>query len=103
MSKIFVVDDEETILAYCQQIFMKDGYDVTTFSQSAEMLKTVSTAAPDLILMDLHIPGERGLSLLNRISNEKQKAHHVSEDFRPPYPFPDTAYHSKAHMMGFLL
>lgn len=72
MSLIFVIDDESPIRSLCSKIFTKDGHEVMTFSTGEEALRTIAQHRPDLILMDIHIPGETGLSLLKRFPNQNR-------------------------------
>lgn len=73
MSKIFVVDDENEIRDICYQVFTKDGHEVTTLPNGTAALGLLASHKPDLVLMDLHMPGEEGLSLLKRFPQEKGK------------------------------
>ena len=73
MSKLFIVDDEEGIRTVFYEIFKKDGHDVVTLPNGAAALSMLATQTPDLVLMDLQIPGESGLSLLKRFPQGKGK------------------------------
>ncbi len=65
--KILVIDDEEVVLDSCTQVL--DGQDcrVTTASNGAEGLKRLEEVQPDLVFVDLKMPGLSGLEVLERI------------------------------------
>src|SRR4051794_25859329 len=67
MSKILVVDDDLTLRTLCRDIFTQDGHDVKTASSGEQVFILLKSEKPDLILMDIQIPGENGLSLLRRL------------------------------------
>lgn len=64
---ILVIDDEEVVLDSCTQIL--DGTDcrITTASNGAEGLKRLQDLEPDLVFLDLKMPGLSGLEVLERI------------------------------------
>jgi CheY-like chemotaxis protein len=58
MSKlILVVDDEEDIRKSVKTILEKNGYEVATANSGDDALKKVSKIKPDLILLDIMMPG----------------------------------------------
>ncbi len=67
MSKILVVDDEVEIRDLCYDLFSSDGHEVITAPTGTQALVLLETKKPDLVLMDVHIPGEHGLSLLRKM------------------------------------
>jgi len=71
MSKILVVDDESGIRNLCYDLFTKDGHEVITVPRGDQLLSMLRPEKPDLVLMDIKIPGEEGLSLLKRMPNAR--------------------------------
>jgi two-component system alkaline phosphatase synthesis response regulator PhoP len=68
--KILVVDDEEDILELLRFNLAKEGYDVSTASTGEEALSTARAESPDLILLDLMLPGMDGLEVARRLKGE---------------------------------
>jgi len=65
--RILVIDDEEVVLDSCMQILDGELCRVTTANNGAEGLKRLDEAAPDLVFLDLKMPGLSGLEVLERI------------------------------------
>jgi len=66
-NKILVVDDEHLIRWSLEQSLRKQGYDVITAASGEDALKQVQEDAPELMLLDIQLPGMDGLSVLERI------------------------------------
>jgi CheY-like chemotaxis protein len=58
--KIMVVDDEENLIELVKAILETEGYEVMTASNGKECLEKLKTAKPDLILLDMMMPGMSG-------------------------------------------
>jgi len=63
-SKILVVDDEENIRSFLQQILIWEGYDVTTAESGEMALAYIVTETFDLALIDLKMPKVDGIQVL---------------------------------------
>ena len=61
---ILVVDDEPDIRNLVQEILVDEGYQVSTAEDTAVARKHASSKRPDLVLLDIWMPGEDGISLL---------------------------------------
>lgn len=66
---ILVVDDEETMRDSCCQILSKDGYVVDAAEDGDSGLKKIMDIRPDLVLVDLKMPGMSGMELLEKIGD----------------------------------
>jgi len=64
--RILVVDDEENVLALCQTILQKKGYDVKCAATAEEALDRLETELFDVVVTDLKMPGMSGLDLLTK-------------------------------------
>ncbi len=60
---ILVVDDDRDIRQLVSEYLTSHGYRVTTAANGAEMRKAMAHARMDLVVLDLMLPGEDGLSL----------------------------------------
>jgi two-component system response regulator len=65
--KILVVDDEKNIRLLLKEELMDEGYDVITAESGVAALKIISEEKPDLVTLDIKMPGEDGLSILRKI------------------------------------
>jgi two-component system, OmpR family, response regulator ChvI len=67
MANIALVDDDKNILASVSMLLEQEGYHVRTFSDGAAALTALTTAAPDLAILDIKMPRMDGLELLRRL------------------------------------
>ena len=67
---ILVVDDEEDIRELIQYNLSKDGYRVTCAATGEEGLGLVQTLKPDLVILDLMLPGIDGLEVCRRLKTD---------------------------------
>lgn len=65
--KILIIDDEEVVLDSCTEILKGSNYLLATASDGAIGLKLVEEFQPDLVFVDLKMPGMSGLEVLERI------------------------------------
>jgi DNA-binding response OmpR family regulator len=63
MTSILVVDDEPTLLSTMHFNLSREGYDVLTARDGEEALSSARSALPDLIILDLMLPGMDGFEL----------------------------------------
>ncbi|HYF86046.1 response regulator [Azospirillum sp.] len=71
---LLVVDDDREIRSLVAQFLTKHGFRVTGVRDGAEMMRTLDGARVDLIVLDLMLPGEDGLSLCRRLRAAPQTA-----------------------------
>ena len=64
---ILVIDDEESMRDSCSQIIVKDGYRAETAEDGTVGFSKVQDLHPDLVLIDLKMPGQSGFEVLDRI------------------------------------
>jgi len=69
--KILAVDDEEDILELLRFNLTKEGFAVLCAASGEEGLKTAHSQRPDLILLDLMLPGMDGLEVAKRLKKEE--------------------------------
>jgi two-component system alkaline phosphatase synthesis response regulator PhoP len=73
--KILVVDDEEDILELVEYNLTKDGYGVICVGTGEDALKTARSELPDLIVLDLMLPGVDGLEVCKVLKNDRKTSH----------------------------
>jgi two-component system, OmpR family, KDP operon response regulator KdpE len=66
-ARILVVDDEIEILRALQRSLTAHGFDVLTASTGEEALESIAHYRPDLMLLDLGLPGISGLEVCKRV------------------------------------
>lgn len=64
---ILVIDDEEAMRDSCSQVLNKDGYMTETAEDGRSGLRKIKEIKPDLVLIDLKMPGMGGMELLEKI------------------------------------
>ena len=69
-AKILVIDDEPGILNLVTSYLKADGYEVYTAADGLSGLKAARTFEPDLVILDIMLPGLDGLELLARLRRE---------------------------------
>jgi CheY-like chemotaxis protein len=67
MKKILVVDDEENIRLLLKEELEDEGYEVITAENAEAALQLIERARPDLVTLDIKMPGEDGLMALRKI------------------------------------
>jgi len=64
---ILIVDDEESLCDSCSQVYVKDGYSVDVATDGITGLQKVKDINPDIVLVDLKMPGMSGMEVLEEI------------------------------------
>ena len=70
MKKIFVVEDDESICEELVQILENEGYEAESLESFDNTKDDILKAAPNLVLMDINIPGINGRNLVKEIRKE---------------------------------
>jgi DNA-binding response OmpR family regulator len=68
---IFVVEDDETISLGLQTAFTNESYEVHVFDNGESAIAAMSDLDPDLVLLDIMLPGMDGLSVLRSLKSQK--------------------------------
>ena len=73
--KVLIVDDQNGIRVLLEEVFNSEGYETFQAANGKTALEIVRKEAPDLVLLDMKIPGMDGLDILKHIKkiNEKIK------------------------------
>lgn len=65
--KLLIVDDQNGIRILLMEVFSSEGYDTFQAANGKIALEIVQQETPDLVLLDMKIPGMDGLEILKRI------------------------------------
>ncbi|MBU6435986.1 MAG: response regulator [Betaproteobacteria bacterium] len=74
IQKILVVDDSKTELFFLKDLLTKNGYQVATAENADQAHAALAVSKPDLILMDVVMPGQNGFQLTRAISKDPATA-----------------------------
>ena len=72
--KILLVDDSKTELHHLSELLSKRGYSVRTAENGEDAMRRLGEEKPDLILMDVVMPGQNGFQLTRAIARHPQYA-----------------------------
>ncbi len=72
--KVLIVDDSKTELMFLSDLLTKNGFTVKTAENAEEAFRRLSEEKPDLILMDVVMPGQNGFQLTRAVSRDPQYA-----------------------------
>ncbi len=70
MAKILVIDDEPSITNLVSAYLKPEGYELYTAADGPSGLKAARAFKPDLVILDIMLPGMDGLELLSRLRRE---------------------------------
>ncbi len=70
MGKLLVVDDEPSILNLVVSYLKAEGYEVFTASDGPSALKAAAAYMPEIIILDIMLPGLDGLEVLSRLRRD---------------------------------
>ena len=67
---IYIVEDDDNIRELEAFAMKNSGYDTECFASSKEFYKAIIKAVPDLILLDIMLPGDDGLVILSKLRDD---------------------------------
>ncbi len=70
--KILVVDDEEDILKILDTILADAGFEVATYNTGRNVQDKITEFMPDLVLLDIMLPGMDGMSIKEQLNSDPQ-------------------------------
>lgn len=73
MKRILVVDDEENIRFLFKEELEEEGYVVEVAKDGLEALEKLSSFKPDLVTLDIKMPGINGIETLKRIREKERQ------------------------------
>ncbi|MEG1943732.1 MAG: response regulator, partial [Angelakisella sp.] len=73
--KVLIVDDEPHIMELLRMNMHQNGYDCLCVASGEDAIIAVRAYQPDVILLDVMLPGIRGLEVCERIKQDKAQVH----------------------------
>jgi two-component system, response regulator, stage 0 sporulation protein F len=70
--KILIVDDQFGIRILLNEVLQKEGYQTFQAANGVQALEIVDKHSPDLVLLDMKIPGMDGIEILKRMKKKDQ-------------------------------
>jgi two-component system response regulator AtoC len=67
--KVLIVDDERDMLTNCTRILRRCGYECLTAETSEQGLALVHSLQPDVVLVDLRMPGKSGIDIVKTVKS----------------------------------
>ena len=67
MKKVLIVDDDQNILEVIKFILTSNGFEVRTHSTGLDVYEVVLDYQPDLILLDIRLPGKPGTEICKEL------------------------------------
>lgn len=74
--RILVVDDEALVVGVCRTMLESEGYDVDSATDVSEAMRIVQDSPPDLIIMDIMMPGVDG-TRATRMFKQNLRSKHI--------------------------
>lgn len=74
--RILLIDDDASLLITLSDFLKFEGYDVTTADSGEQGLKRLTKMTPDLIILDMSMPGMGGMGFLKEISSPEGQPEH---------------------------
>jgi len=74
INKVLVVDDSKTELMFLTDLLVRNGFSVKTAENAEDAFRRLAEEKPELILMDVVMPGQNGFQLTRAIARDPQYA-----------------------------
>jgi DNA-binding NtrC family response regulator len=68
--RIFLLDDEELIVSSLSRTLKKDGYDIRSQTNTDDVVSSIISYSPDIVLMDIGLPERSGIDILQEIKKK---------------------------------
>jgi two-component system response regulator (stage 0 sporulation protein F) len=73
MKRILLVDDEESIHLLYREELEEEGYSVHSALSGEDALQKIQIVSPDLVILDINMPGMNGIEVLRQIKERNSK------------------------------
>jgi FixJ family two-component response regulator len=72
-SVVAIVDDDDSVRRALHRLVLSLSYQSRTFASGEEFLEALQNSTPDCVLLDLHMPGLKGVDVLHRLRKEGRR------------------------------
>jgi DNA-binding NtrC family response regulator len=69
--RVFIVDDDEIISSMLTRVLKKDDYEVESANDTNNLLEKIKSWGPDVILLDITLPGRSGIDILREMKDRE--------------------------------
>ena len=69
--RVFLLDDDDLIVSMLARALKGEGYDVQAETDPGEAVEKVRSFSPDIVMLDLKLPGISGMDILKEITNQR--------------------------------
>ena len=66
-ARILIVEDEPALAKILEEYLVNDGFDVSTLNRGTNAVETILDTKPDLVVLDLALPGKDGLTICEEV------------------------------------
>lgn len=74
MKRILVAEDNPASMEFLVELLTSNGYDVVQATNGQEALQKIAVSSPDLVLLDIQMPGLDGYSVLRSVRGDAKLA-----------------------------
>lgn len=71
IGKVFILDDDQLIVSVLSRALKKEGYEIRAEIDPDDVINKIKTWAPDIVMLDITMPGRDGLDILQEIKGNK--------------------------------
>ncbi|HVZ95607.1 MAG TPA: response regulator [Chitinophagaceae bacterium] len=75
MARVYVIDDDRDLLFVIKSLLLKKGFDISVFSDWDEAEIAIKKAEPQLILLDVFLPGIDGMEVCQKLKRSPYTKH----------------------------
>jgi len=73
-NRVFLIDDDELIVSMLSRVLRKEGYEVLAEVSAKDIMDKIISSSPDVILLDLNLPGGSGIDILQEVKMRSAEA-----------------------------
>ena len=70
LGRIYLVDDDELIMAMLSRTLEREGYEVSTNTGEKDLINKITAWHPDVVLLDINLPGQNGMDTLKILKSD---------------------------------